>query len=156
MAESPKIPEHITRVENVTAQRPEKETAAESFESGKQIAREAAAPASTAAQDASQAFPLDRPFVDADPELKAIEDILAEGMEEFFLHLDAKGKWEFKTKGEETAGKIKTILHAGAYKIKDIVRLIAIWLRGLPGVNRFFLEQEAKIKADRIVERFKQ
>ena len=37
-------------------------------------------------------------------------------------------------------------------KVKKILKLILEWLRILPGINRFFLEQEAKIKTDRIIQ----
>ena len=58
---------------------------------------------------------------------------------------------EFKIKGEETAGKIRELLKSTHIKVKKIFRLIYEWLRLLPGVNKFFLEQEAKIKTDNIV-----
>jgi len=86
-----------------------------------------------------------------DPEIKAIENILAEGLEGFFMALKPAQQYEFKRLGETAAIKIKATLHKGGYKIKDIVRLIADWLKTLPGMNKFFLEQEAKIKADKIV-----
>lgn len=90
-----------------------------------------------------------------DPVIKEIETILADGMEDFFLHLDKRAQWEFKVKGEETARSIQGLLRKGSYAVKDVVSLILGWLRSLPGVNKFFIEQEAKIKADRIIERFK-
>jgi hypothetical protein len=34
---------------------------------------------------------------------------------------------------------------------KKIFVLIRAWLKIIPGVNRFFLEQEAKIKTDKIL-----
>ena len=90
-----------------------------------------------------------------DPELKAIEDILAEGLEEFFLNLPPSDQQSFKRTGEETAQKIRIVIRKKTSRIKDIVALIAKWLKALPGINRFFLEQEAKIKADKIVQRFR-
>ena len=36
-------------------------------------------------------------------------------------------------------------------KIKKIFELLLQWLKLLPGVNKFFLEQEAKIKVDQIM-----
>jgi hypothetical protein len=35
---------------------------------------------------------------------------------------------------------------------KKVVELIRDWLLTIPGVNKFFLEQEAKIKTDRVLE----
>jgi hypothetical protein len=86
-----------------------------------------------------------------DPELLAIELILAEGLEHFFISLNRQKQLDFKAAGEATAQKIKQLIHRGRYRIKDIISLIIIWLTTLPGINKFFLEQEAKIKADRII-----
>ena len=53
--------------------------------------------------------------------------------------------------GEETASKIAQLLEAAKVKTRKIFDLIVKWLRIIPGINRFFLEQEAKIKADKIL-----
>lgn len=90
----------------------------------------------------------------SDPELRSIETILAEGMEEFFLSLPPQQQLSFKATGEATAVKIRDLIHRGSYRVKDIVQLIVNWLKSLPGINKFFLEQEAKIKADKIVDRY--
>ena len=37
-------------------------------------------------------------------------------------------------------------------KVKRVLELIYEWLKTIPGVNKFFLEQEAKIKTDEIME----
>jgi hypothetical protein len=44
------------------------------------------------------------------------------------------------------------MIQSGKVNIKKIRNLIIRWLRVIPGVNRYFLEQEAKIKTDRISE----
>lgn len=46
---------------------------------------------------------------------------------------------------------IGTMLQATKVQTKKIVELLLAWLRIIPGVNRFFLEQEAKIKADKLL-----
>ena len=89
-----------------------------------------------------------------DPEVREIENILAENMGNFFLSLSQEKQLEFKSAGEETAQKIQRALHTKATRIKDIVSLIINWLKTLPGINKFFLEQEAKIKADKIMKRY--
>lgn len=80
-----------------------------------------------------------------------IEKILEEGLQEPYEKLSPVARQEFKLKGEETATKIRELLNAARVKAKKIVRLIIEWLALLPGVNRFFLEQEAKIKTDHIL-----
>jgi len=42
----------------------------------------------------------------------------------------------------------------GSFKIKarKVLHLIRDWLKIIPGINKYFLEQEAKIKTDKIIE----
>ena len=80
-----------------------------------------------------------------------IEKVMEEGIDDAYRELTPIQKQEFKMKGEETAFKIRELMKKTHVKIKDIFRLLYEWLRMLPGVNKFFLEQEAKIKADRII-----
>jgi len=80
-----------------------------------------------------------------------IEKILEEGLNDSFQRLSPVAKQEFKIKGEQTANKIRDLLKSTHIQVKKIFRLILDWLRIVPGVNRFFLEQEAKIKTDRII-----
>ena len=80
-----------------------------------------------------------------------IEKILEDGLNDSFQRLSPIAKQEFKLKGERTALEIRELLKSAHVKVKKILRLILDWLRMLPGVNRFFLEQEAKIKTDKIM-----
>ncbi len=81
----------------------------------------------------------------------SIEKVLEEGLGDSYQRLSPVAKQEFKIKGEEVAVKIRDLMNATHIKAKKIFKLIFEWLKLLPGVNRFFLEQEAKIKTDRIV-----
>jgi len=80
-----------------------------------------------------------------------IGKILEAGMEEIYLSLPANKQTEFKAKGEETTREINSLLGKAKVNIGKIVSLIKKWLSLIPGVNQFFLEQEAKIKADEIM-----
>lgn len=80
-----------------------------------------------------------------------IEHIMEEGLQEAYKELSTIEQQEFKIKGEETAWQIRTLLNQAKIKIKKIFKLLVEWLRMLPGINRFFLEQEAKIKVDKII-----
>ena len=82
---------------------------------------------------------------------RQVEQILEAGLGDAFQALTPIQKQEFKIKGEETARKIRDLLRDAHMKVKKIFRLILQWLKILPGLNRFFLEQEAKIKADKII-----
>ncbi len=81
-----------------------------------------------------------------------IERVLEEGLSDSFQRLSPIAQQEFKIKGEETAIKIRELLSSTHVKVKKVLAYILEWLKLLPGVNRFFLEQEAKIKADRILQ----
>lgn len=80
-----------------------------------------------------------------------IEKVMEDGLGDAFLALTPIQKQEFKIKGEETAWQIRQLMKKTHVKIKEIFRLIYEWLKILPGINKFFLEQEAKIKADKIL-----
>jgi hypothetical protein len=83
--------------------------------------------------------------------LSEIEAVMAEDLTELFLKLSPEAQREFKAKGEETAGKIKQLLEQAKINVKVIFELVKKWLKSIPGVNHFFLEQEAKIKTDKIL-----
>jgi len=83
--------------------------------------------------------------------VKAIDDILSAGLHEIFLQMSPAKQKEFKQAGEETVVKIVGLLDRAKVKVDKIIDLIRKWLKIIPGVNKFFLEQEAKIKADRII-----
>ena len=80
-----------------------------------------------------------------------MEGILAEGLEEAYQKLTPAKQLEFKKTGEVTASKIARLLKSAKVRVKEIFNLILKWLMVIPGLNKFFLEQEAKIKADRIL-----
>ena len=82
---------------------------------------------------------------------QAIDAILSEGLNEVFLKMDASQQKEFKKRGEETVKKINSLLDKTKVKVGKVIDLIRSWLKFIPGVNRFFIEQETKIKADKIM-----
>ena len=71
----------------------------------------------------------------------------------FFLYDHAScGPSSVQEKGEETANEISAMIRNFKVKVGKVLKLIRDWLHTIPGVNRFFLEQEAKIKTDNILE----
>lgn len=82
---------------------------------------------------------------------KQIENILAKGLEQIYLSLTPAKQKEFKRVGEEIAAKINRILAKAKVNIGAIIKLIRKWLKLIPGVNKYFLEQEAKNRAEGIV-----
>jgi hypothetical protein len=92
------------------------------------------------------------PVVEKSENLVQIEGILSEGLEDLYTQLPDKRKEEFKQKGEETARSIEKILATAKLHAQKIVGLIVSWLKMIPGVNKFFLEQDSKIKTDKLIE----
>ncbi|MDP2943958.1 MAG: hypothetical protein Q8N57_00050 [bacterium] len=82
---------------------------------------------------------------------QAIDAILAEGLNEVYLKMDAPHQQEFKKRGEEIVKKINLLLSKTKVRANKIIALIKAWLKLIPGINHFFLEQEAKIKTDKII-----
>lgn len=80
-----------------------------------------------------------------------IETILSDDLTDLFLKMTPSEQEAFRQKGEATASLIREMLQSAKVNIKKILGLIRDWLKLIPGVNRFFLEQEAKIKTDKIL-----
>ncbi len=81
-----------------------------------------------------------------------VEKILEEGMGELYQGLPADKKVLFKQKGEEAAVQISEMARTFKVHFSKLIRVIRDWLMTIPKINKFFLEQEAKIKADAIIE----
>ncbi|MDA1038515.1 MAG: hypothetical protein O2877_02385, partial [bacterium] len=107
------------------------------------------APAPSAA---SQLPPSDFPPapVMKDPLTQQVEEILEEDLAEAYKNLPKNKKQEFKRKGEEAAMNIQTMIASAKFSAKKALHMIRKWLLIIPGINKFFLEQEAKIKADKL------
>jgi len=93
-----------------------------------------------------------RPVTPAEEERKKrIEKILEKDLEDIYIKMSPEKQKEFRLAGEETSRKINLLLGQGRVRVKKIIDLIRKWLSLIPGVNKFFLEQEAKIKTDEII-----
>jgi hypothetical protein len=84
---------------------------------------------------------------------KAIEKVLEKDLEDIFIKMNNERRQEFALKGEETAKNINSLLEKGTATAAKIIDLIKKWLGLIPGVNKFFVEQEAKLKADEIMKK---
>lgn len=80
-----------------------------------------------------------------------VEHIMEHGLADAFRSMTPIQQQQFKMKGEETALKIRDALQKTKIRIKDVFGLLIEWLKMLPGVNKFYIEQEAKIKAEKII-----
>jgi hypothetical protein len=100
-------------------------------------------------------LPVAEPVAPSDPTIRSIELILSEDMTEHFKAMSPDDQAKFKAKGEETVSKIVTLMQKTALKAKEVLKLVVGWLRFIPHVNKYFLEQESKIKTDKIMELYK-
>ena len=92
------------------------------------------------------------PLVAEDDRLtKEVESIMEEDFTDIFLSMPPDKQQEFKETGEETLSKIRQLLESTKINAKKIFQLLRDWMKIIPGVDRFFLEQEAKIKTDKIL-----
>jgi hypothetical protein len=86
-----------------------------------------------------------------DPVLKQVEEILEEDLGETYSSLSPELRVKFKQQGELVAISIQRMIGGAKIQVKKVLHLLVSWLRIIPHINRFFLEQEAKIKTDRII-----
>lgn len=87
-----------------------------------------------------------------EPQLQhRVEEILSVGLTDAYLAMDPVTQNKFKQVGEATAKTIVGLLARTKIEVKKIIEIIFSWLRLIPGVSNYYLEQEAKIKADRLV-----
>jgi len=92
-------------------------------------------------------------FTPAEKEYKAVEGILEENLQQLYLDMPVEDRQRFKNAGEATADKIIALVRENGKNIVwKIIRLIADWLSMIPNIKKFYIEQEAKIKADKILE----
>jgi len=109
-----------------------------------------AAPSISAAEALPQAAPAVLP-IQKSPLLLEIESIMEENLREIYQNMPDELKIRFNSEGEKTAGEIKNLMQSLKATTKKLIDILKKWLLIIPGINKFFLEQEAKIKADKIM-----
>lgn len=80
-----------------------------------------------------------------------IEKVMEENLEEIYFNMDEAHRTLFKVEGDRAAREIDKIVNAGKSVAVKVLEVLKRWLRLIPGVNKFFIEQEAKIKTDKIL-----
>lgn len=58
---------------------------------------------------------------------------------------------QFRAKGEQVASGIEQMVATLTATTRRVLQLIREWLMLIPRVNKFFLEQESKLKTDEIM-----
>ena len=100
-------------------------------------------------QAPSVSMPL--PVSAAEQQLQHIESVLSEGFHDIFVALPPAEQQKFKVAGEQAAREVSGLLAQVKVKVEAVIAVLRRWLGTLPGVNKFFVEQEAKIKAEKLV-----
>ena len=95
--------------------------------------------------------PAPAPAPAKDPVTANVERILEDGLGDTYQRLPPKAKAKFKTEGERVTRELSSMIRSLKVKAGKVLSLITRWLKIIPGVNKFFLEQEAKIKTDRVM-----
>lgn len=142
---SEKIPDLKTAVEKV----PTPENKIENIS----VVKEKKAEAKSSAELLVSASAVQAPAAQSYQQQRAqeIDNILSEGLNEIFLKMKPAQQKVFKEKGEETVLKINELLNQTKVKVNKIITLIRKWLSLITGINKFFLEQEIKLKTDKII-----
>lgn len=103
----------------------------------------------------NQAAAVPAPAVIAVPPDKIAEDvqkILEDGLEEAIVTMPEDAKQRFLQKGKEIGTIVSDMVRHYKVEVKRVLSMLKEWLTAIPGINKFFLEKEAKIKTDRILE----
>ncbi|HRY63505.1 MAG TPA: hypothetical protein P5267_02820 [Patescibacteria group bacterium] len=82
--------------------------------------------------------------------LRKIESILEDDLSDVYFRLDEAHQRLFKEEGERASRQIEAVLATGKSIAVKVLAIIKKWLQVIPGINKFFIEQEAKIKTDQI------
>ncbi len=86
-----------------------------------------------------------------EPVIVDVEKVLSEDLGDAYATMDPVTQREFKERGEETARQIVSLLQQAKVQVRKIIRLITGWMKMIPGISKLFIEQEAKIKTDRLL-----
>ncbi len=86
-----------------------------------------------------------------DPVLRQVEHVLEEGLDESYRKMPPRLRQKFSKEGDRAAATIFEMVRKAKVKAGSVLAIITRWLRIIPGINAFFLIQEAKIKTDKII-----
>lgn len=83
--------------------------------------------------------------------IEKVEEVLSERLDKVYYAMNEAKQAEFKEEGEKTARLIDDMVVGFRAQAKKVLELIKQWLMIIPGVNKFFIEQESKIKTQKIM-----
>lgn len=83
---------------------------------------------------------------------KEIEEVLSDGLIPLYQSMTPDEQVKFRNAGDAAAAKIEVMVTTFKATAKKIVDIIRVWLLNIPRVNNLFLEQESKLKTDKILD----
>lgn len=92
------------------------------------------------------------PAVKKDPTTMAVEKILEEDLGDLYVKLDPQSREKVRAEGDVLVNKLRIMVDSLRVQARKVLHLIRDWLKMIPGINKYFLEQEAKIKTDQIID----
>jgi uncharacterized protein YgbK (DUF1537 family) len=81
-----------------------------------------------------------------------VEKILEAGLGDYVPDMPEEARQRFLKKGGEVAAQLSVMVRTLNIHVSLVLKLLKEWLLTIPGVNKYFIEQEAKIKADKIID----
>jgi len=106
-----------------------------------------AVPATATAQPIAPAVEIQKDEVTIE-----VEKILEAGLGEYVPDMPEEARQRFLKKGGEVAAQLSVMVRTLNIHVSLVLKLLKEWLLTIPGVNKYFIEQEAKIKADKIID----
>lgn len=105
------------------------------------------------AQTQTQAAPAPAPQAvqPKTPVRQNIESVLSSGLTEVYQGMTPEEQQQFRVAGEEAASTIEQLMTGFKATARVVLDVIRNWLMMIPRVNKYFLEQESKIKTDQII-----
>ncbi len=120
---------------------------AASFETPKTAAELASeAPQPVAAPAAAPVLPVSK-----DPVTLGVEAVLEEGIIDAYRTMPAAAKVRFRKEGERVTVLLAEMVRSLKVNASKALSLISGWLKLIPGVNKYFLIQESKLKTDHVM-----
>lgn len=80
-----------------------------------------------------------------------VEAVMADGLDSTYQSMTPEQQDKFRKKGEAVAKAIEDLTATLKLTARKVLQLLRSWLKLIPGINKFFLEQEAKLKTDEIM-----
>ena len=149
---SPEKPSAVPVPEQALGNLEAKESGIETESQPKPIEQKQATTEEAASVQAPPVVLPDKPVQPAkDAYHQRVERVLEDGLSDKYLKLPKEKRQEFKVEGERVAVQLRQMIDSTKIKVKEVMNLIINWLKTIPGVSRWFLEQEAKIKADKVI-----